>query len=276
MLVTLNEVLSRAKQEGYGVGLFNTVDLEMAKGVLAAAEKLRSPVIIGTAEVLLPAASLQDLADILIPLAKRSTVPVVVHFDHGLTPSLVEEAIRLGFSSVMYDCSMMPYQENMRAVREMTAYAHAHGVTVEAELGHVGNADAEPQQMLYTDPEQAAEFQAQTKVDALAVAVGTLHGAYRVAPQLQFSLIRELAKCVNAPLVLHGGSGLSSDDFRRAIQEGIAKINIFTDINQAQARAAAEAYRPGVGMTDLMPAMRDAVQSAAEEKMRIFGSVGKA
>lgn len=276
MLVTLNEVLSRAKQEGYGVGLFNTVDLEMAKGVLAAAEKLRSPVIIGTAEVLLPAASLQDLADILIPLAKRSTVPVVVHFDHGLTPSLVEEAIRLGFSSVMYDCSMMPYQENMRAVCEMTAYAHAHGVTVEAELGHVGNADAEPQQMLYTDPEQAAEFQAQTKVDALAVAVGTLHGAYRVAPQLQFSLIRELAKCVNAPLVLHGGSGLSSDDFRRAIQEGIAKINIFTDINQAQARAAAEAYRPGVGMTDLMPVMRDAVQSAAEEKMRIFGSVGKA
>lgn len=276
MLVTLNEVLSRAKQEGYGVGLFNTVDLEMAKGVLAAAEKLRSPVIIGTAEVLLPAASLQDLADILIPLAKRSTVPVVVHFDHGLTPSLVEEAIRLGFSSVMYDCSMMPYQENMQAVREMTAYAHAHGVTVEAELGHVGNADAEPQQMLYTDPEQAAEFQAQTKVDALAVAVGTLHGAYRVAPQLQFSLIRELAKCVNAPLVLHGGSGLSSDDFRRAIQEGIAKINIFTDINQAQARAAAEAYRPGVGMTDLMPVMRDAVQSAAEEKMRIFGSVGKA
>lgn len=276
MLVTLNEVLSRAKQEGYGVGLFNTVDLEMAKGVLAAAEKLRSPVIIGTAEVLLPAASLQDLADILIPLAKRSTVPVVVHFDHGLTPSLVEEAIRLGFSSVMYDCSMMPYQENMWAVREMTAYAHAHGVTVEAELGHVGNADAEPQQMLYTDPEQAAEFQAQTKVDALAVAVGTLHGAYRVAPQLQFSLIRELAKCVNAPLVLHGGSGLSSDDFRRAIQEGIAKINIFTDINQAQARAASEAYRPGVGMTDLMPVMRDAVQSAAEEKMRIFGSVGKA
>ena len=116
MLVTLNEVLSRAKHEGYGVGLFNTVDLEMAKGVLAAAEKLRSPVIIGTAEVLLPAASLQDLADILIPLAKRSTVPVVVHFDHGLTPSLVEEAIRLGFSSVMYDCSMMPYQENMQAV----------------------------------------------------------------------------------------------------------------------------------------------------------------
>lgn len=276
MLVTLNEVLFRAKQEGYGVGLFNTVDLEMAKGVLAAAEKLRSPVIIGTAEVLLPAASLQDLADILIPLAKRSTVPVVVHFDHGLTPSLVEEAIRLGFSSVMYDCSMKPYEENLQAVREMTTYAHAHGVTVEAELGHVGNADAEPQQMLYTDPKQAAEFQAQTDVDALAVAVGTLHGAYRVAPQLQFSLIRELAQSVNAPLVLHGGSGLSTEDFQHAIREGIAKINIFTDINQAQAKAAAEAYRSGMGMTDLMPVMRDAVQRVVEEKIKIFGSVGKA
>lgn len=276
MLATLNDVLPQAKREGYGVGLFNTVDLEMAKGVLAAAENLRSPVIIGTAEVLLPAASLQELADILIPLAKRSSVPVVVHFDHGLTPSLVEEAIRLGFSSVMYDCSMQPYQENLRAVRDMTAYAHARGVSVEAELGHVGNADSQPQQMLYTDPAQAAEFQAQTQVDALAVAVGTLHGAYRVAPQLQFSLIRELAQCVKAPLVLHGGSGLSSTDFQRAIRAGIAKINIFTDINRAQARAAAEEYCSGMGMTDLMPVMQQAVQAAAEEKMRIFGSAGKA
>lgn len=276
MLVTLNDVLPRARREGYGVGLFNTVDLEMAKGVLAAAERLRSPVIIGTAEVLLPVASLQELADILIPLAKRSSVPVVVHFDHGLTSSLVEEAIRLGFSSVMYDCSMKPYQENIQAVREMTAYAHARGVSVEAELGHVGNADAEPQQMLYTDPLQAAEFQAQTQVDALAVAVGTLHGAYRVAPQLQFALIRELAQRVNAPLVLHGGSGLRDTDFQRAIREGIAKINIFTDINRAQAKAAAEGYRSGMGITDLMPIMQHAVQMAAEEKMQIFGSVGKA
>ena len=141
MLVTLNDVLPRAKAEKYAVGLFNTVDLEMAKGVIAAAEELRAPIIIGTAEVLTPFASLEDLSSFLIPLAKKATVPIVLHFDHGLNLSMVKKAIQLGFTSVMYDCSTDDYYSNMGRVRCLTQYAHDRGVTVDAELGHVGAND---------------------------------------------------------------------------------------------------------------------------------------
>lgn len=276
MLATLNDVLPKARKQGYAVGLFNTVNLEMAKGVLAAAEELQSPVIIGTAEVLLPAASLEDLAPLLVSLAEKSTVPVVLHFDHGLTPERIYRAIDLGFSSVMYDCSMLSLEKNTEKVRDMTAYAHQRGVSVEAELGHVGDSGEENVESLYTNPAEAAVFAGETQVDALAVAVGTLHGAYRKAPQLRFDLLRELAAAVPVPLVLHGGSGLSEEDFKKAIAMGIAKINIFTDINMAAARSAAQCYAPGKGMTDLMPCMTQAVKETVMEKIRIFGSSGRA
>ena len=280
MLVNLNEVLPIAKKNGYAVGLFNTVNLEMAQGVISAAEELRSPVIIGTAEILLPYASLEELASFLIPMAKRATVPVVVHYDHGLTLEKVNEAMELGFSSVMYDCSTLDFDGNCRAVADLTKTAHAHGVTVEAELGHVGANEAGGEaaaadDSIYTEPEEAFRFMNATSVDALAVAVGTAHGAYKSAPKLDFARLHEIASLVSAPLVLHGGSGLSDQDFRSAIQNGIAKVNIFTDINCAGAAAAHDGWSLGKGLTDLMPGVAAAVRRATIEKMHIFGSAGR-
>ncbi len=283
MLATLNDVLIPARKAHYGVGLFNTVNLEMARGVLAAAEKLRSPVIIGTAEVLLPYGPLQELADLLIPMAQRATVPVVVHYDHGLTFEQCLLALKYGFSSIMYDCSTAGYEDNVRSVKKITAIAHTFGATVEAELGHVGNAEgvdnAEPDNLeaLYTDPAQAKEFVTLTGVDALAIAVGTAHGAYKLPPKLDFSRIEAIAALLPTPLVLHGGSGLTDVDFRTAIQSGISKVNIFTDIN----RAGADGIRKGLSegkdsVTDLTLYQIEAIQVATERKMMLFGSAGKA
>ena len=169
MLVTLNEVLPDAKAGKYAVGLFNTVNLEMAKGVVAAAEEMDSPVIIGTAEVLLPYASLEHLSSFLIPMAKNAKVPVVLHFDHGLTPELIVKAMDLGFTSVMYDCSTLPFEENSKRVAELVKAAHARGVSVEAELGHVGSADGNSAEKsedndtpVFTDPDEARIFYEKT------------------------------------------------------------------------------------------------------------------
>ena len=232
MLVTLNDVLLPAQKGGYAVGLFNTLNLEMARGVLEAAETLRSPVIIGTAEVLLPYAPMENIADLLIPMARRAKTPVVVHYDHGLTYGLCMRALQLGFSSVMYDCSTDRYEENIRKVAELTRAAHALGATVEAELGHVGDngADAAPDpSLLYTDVSQARDFAARTGVDALAVAVGTAHGAYKLPPKLDFQRIRELAAAIPTPLVLHGGSGIPDEQLNVAFTLGINKFNVGTE-----------------------------------------------
>ena len=232
MLVTLNDVLLPAQKGGYAVGLFNTLNLEMARGVLEAAETLRSPVIIGTAEVLLPYAPMENIADLLIPMARRAKTPVVVHYDHGLTYGLCMRALQLGFSSVMYDCSTDRYEENIRKVAELTRAAHALGATVEAELGHVGDngADAAPDpSLLYTDVSQARDFAARTGVDALAVAVGTAHGAYKLPPKLDFQRIRELAAAIPTPLVLHGGSGIPDEQLDVAFTLGVNKFNVGTE-----------------------------------------------
>ena len=278
MLADLNDVLLPARESAYAVGLFNTVNFEMARGVLAAAEKLKTPVIIGTAEVLLPYAPLEELSYFLLPMAKKASVPVVLHFDHGLSYEKCVEALRLGFSSIMYDCSTDSYDENVRKVADMARLAHAHGASIEAELGHVGDNEGAGQLSdpgaCYTDPQQAREFVAATRVDALAVAVGSAHGAYRLPPKLDFERIRVLRDTVPTPLVLHGGSGLTDEDFRRAIACGISKINIFTDINAAQARGAKAALDAGcTAMTELSPWMVRAVAEETEKKMRLFGGL---
>lgn len=275
MLTNLTKVLKDAQEKRYAVGLFNTVNLEMAKGVLAAAEALRAPVIIGTAEVLLPCAALEELACFLKPMAEKATVPVVLHYDHGLTEERIHEAMRLGFTSVMYDCSTVSYEENVARVARITGEAHQLGITVEAELGHVGANASEDDGSIYTQPAQAADFVRRTGVDALAVAIGTAHGAYKARPKLDVERLKEIAAAVSTPLVLHGGSGLSDEDFRRCIEGGIAKVNIFTDINCAAVDAAVEHYRPGCGITDVMNDMCEAVKKATMEKMRIFGCAGR-
>jgi fructose-bisphosphate aldolase, class II len=275
MLVTLSEVLKDAQKNKYAVGLFNTVNLEMVKGVITAAEETNSPVIIGTAEVLLPYASLEELAYFLVPMSKKAKVPVVLHFDHGLTPELIIKAMSLGFTSVMYDCSTESFRENIEKCKEMKKLAKYFGASLEAELGHVGSAssdaaEADGHDSIYTDPAQAKEFVELTEVDALAIAIGTAHGAYKSKPKLDLGILKEIASTIDTPLVLHGGSGLTEEHFRNCIKNGITKINIFTDINCAAAKAAAESYKSGYGMTDLMGNIIEAVKFATIEKMKIF------
>lgn len=276
MLVTLREVLKDAQEKKYGVGLFNTVNLEMAKGVLAAAEELKSPVIIGTAEVLLPYASLEELAYFLVPMAKKASVPVVLHYDHGLTDKKIVEAMRLGFSSIMYDCSTDTYENNIARVAQMVKIADMFGASVEGELGHVGaNDESAGDDSIYTEPEQARDFAQRTGVDALAVAIGTAHGAYKEKPRLDIGRLAEISRTVPVPLVLHGGSGLSDEDFKNCVANGISKINIFTDINCAAAKAAHDFYREGCGLTDIQNQIKEAVKQETMKKMRIFGSAGR-
>lgn len=252
---------------------------------MEAAETLGAPVIVGTAEVLLPYAPLENVADLLLPMARRARVPVVVHYDHGLTFDRCLEALKLGFSSLMYDCSTDPYEENVRKVAELTRIARAFGASVEAELGHVGNNEdsaeggshlADPA-AFYTDPAQAADFIQKTRADALAIAVGSAHGAYKLPPKLDFDRIKAIGAAIPTPLVLHGGSGLTDEDFRRAIACGISKINIFTDLNVAGAKAAREALEGGAAaMTQLMNRQAEAIKEAAMEKMACFGCQGRA
>lgn len=284
MLVSLKEVLADARKNKYAVGLFNTHDTDMLEAAMAAAEELKSPIIVGTAEVLLPYGDLPLISPALVAAARRASVPVVVHYDHGLTFEKTMEALKLGFSSVMFDASAKPYEENIAETKEIVKIAHAFGATVEGEIGHVGSAaEGDDKNGRYTTVAEAVDFQTKTGVDALAVAVGTAHGVYKSKPQLQFDRIAELAKAVAAPLVLHGGSGLSDDDFRKAIVRGIAKLNIHTDMVVAGMRAMREqcaAHDPAKPATwdylDTRKAKVAAIRAVIENKMRLFGSVGRA
>ena len=264
-------------QPGYAVdGVEHLAHGEHAPGHREA-EQLGEPVVIGTAEILLPYGPLEELSWLLLPMARRAKVPVVVHLDHGLNYDTCVRALELGFSSVMYDCSTDSYEENVRKTAEMAKTAHSCGASIEAELGHVGDNDSQASaadghipEEFYTSPEQARDFVSRTGVDALAVAVGTAHGAYRFPPRLDFERISRIREAVDCPLVLHGGSGLSDADFREAIRRGVAKINIFTDVNAAAARAAHDGWREGCGLTDLIPGEVEAVKAAVLAKMRLF------
>ncbi|MBR2406275.1 MAG: class II fructose-bisphosphate aldolase [Clostridia bacterium] len=285
MLVNMNEVLRPAKANKYAVGLFNAVNLELARGIINAAESTRSPVIMGTAEVLLPYGPLEEVSYYLLPMAKKASVPVVVHLDHGLSYDTCIKALELGFSSIMYDCSTDSYEENVRKVKEMADIAHSYGATIEGELGHVGDNEgsaegsshlADPSKF-FTDPKLAKDFVDKTGVDALAIAVGNAHGAYKLPPKLDFERIRTIAKTVDVPLVLHGGSGLTDNDFKKAIQEGISKVNIFTDINVAAVEAEFKKFSSmDKGLIDLIPAAVEAVKQESMKKMELFSSTGKA
>lgn len=280
MLVNMSSILSDAKEKKYAAGLFNAVNIEMAKAIIETAEELRSPVIVGTAEVLLPAMSLKHVADYLLPMAEEASVPVCVHFDHGLTYDCCMEALDLGFSSIMYDRSTASYEDNVKAVSEMVRICHERGVTVEGELGHVGDNEGSGKLVnpsdYFTDPELAADFVKRTGVDALAVAVGNAHGDYAFPPKLDFGRIETIAGKVGVPLVLHGGSGLSESDFRKAVEMGICKVNIFTDLDKAGKAGIEEGLKDGAKtMMQLMPYEVTAMKRVVEEKMKLFGSVNR-
>ncbi len=281
MLVTLNEVLKKAQKEKYGVGLFNTTDTDMLQAVIETAEELKSPVIVGTAEVLLPYGELELIAPSVVAAAKRASVPVVVHYDHGLTFDRCLQALKLGFSSVMFDGSAKPYEENIGETREMVKIAHAFGATVEGEIGHVGSADAGDELLsdMYTTPDEAKSYADATGVDALAVAIGTAHGLYKSKPKLNIERLKQIRAKVGVPLVLHGGSGLSDDDFRNTIGAGISKVNIFTDMCVAGYNVTLGKTKESTGMSDYLEARNakvEAIKKTVAEKIRLFGSAGKA
>lgn len=275
MLVNMKDLLSDAQKNHYAVGLFNTIDTDMLEGAISAAEALRSPIIIGTAEVLLPYGELKLIAPALIAAAKRAAVPVVVHYDHGLTVERCMEALELGFSSIMFDGSAGDEKDNLRNTREMVSVAHKMGATVEGEIGHVGDAlrrDHETADM-YTTPNEAIRFVKETGVDALAIAIGTAHGAYKSAPKLDIARLKEIRAVLDTPLVLHGGSGLSDDDFRNTIQNGIAKINIFTDLCVAGENGMKDAE--GLGYLHIREKKIEYIRNAVMKKMILFGSNGR-
>ena len=278
MLVNLDYVLKRAQEEKYGVGLFNTTDTDMLQAVIEAAEECRSPVIIGTAEVLLPYGELSLIAPSVIAAAKIATVPVVVHYDHGLTFDRCMEALRLGFSSVMFDGSAGDYETNVANTREIVKIAHSFGATVEGEIGHVGlEADGyEDHTDRYTTLAEAEKYLADTGVDALAIAIGTAHGAYKTKPKLDLERLAEISSAVSTPLVLHGGSGLTDDDFRNVIKGGIAKVNIFTDLCIAGDNAVKEAFNDGLSYLEVRNRKMEGIKAEVIKKMKLFGSVGKA
>ena len=278
MLVNMNSILKDAQKNKYGVGLFNVIDTDGLQAAIAAAEELRSPIIIGTAEVLLPYGDLHIIGPGMIEMAKRANVPVAVHYDHGLTYERCVEALRLGFSSVMFDGSANGHQENLEGTRDVVKIAHEFGASVEGEIGHVGNTDVgdEQNEDLYTKPEDAVDFIEKTGVDALAISIGTAHGPYTKTPKLDFERLTQIRYATDAPLVLHGGSGLSDDDFRKAIAGGITKVNIFTDLCSAGLFESMKEYPYKDGYLILHDAKVKAMKEEAKKKLTLFGSAGKA
>lgn len=276
MLANLNDVLAPAKENGYAVGLFNSIDSDMLEATISAAEEMRSPIIIGTAEVLLPYGELKLIAPSIIAAAKRTTVPVVVHYDHGLTFDRCMEALKLGFTSVMFDGSAGDNAKNIEDTREMVRIAHAMGATVEGEIGHVGEAASGDNAVSdrYTTEKEAVDFITATGVDALAIAIGTAHGAYKMKPQLDFERLKAIRNAVDTPLVLHGGSGLSDDDFVNSVKNGIAKINIFTDLCTAGEKAMRE--NDGKSYLDIRSARVAAMKETVKRKIELFGSQNRA
>lgn len=280
MLVNLNEILFDAQKNNYAVGLFNTTDSDALAAAILAAEEMRSPIIIGTAEVLLRYGELQLIGPSMVNMAKNASVPVAVHYDHGLTFERCMEALKIGFSSVMYDCSTDSYEENIKKVREMAEIAHSYGATIEGELGHVGDnvgsmegdSHLEDPSKFYTDPLKAREFVGETNIDALAIAIGTAHGTYTCKPKLDIERLKEIRREVSAPLVLHGGSGLTKEDFKSCIENGITKVNIFTDLYVAGKKAMIECTGD---YHDTRDEKVKAIKEVVKNKIMLFGSNGK-
>ena len=305
MLVNPKEHLTRARREGWALGGFNAYNLESARAVVAAAEELAAPVLVQTSEGAVKHAGLENIAALVRQLAGRTRAPIALHLDHGKSTALARAAVDAGYTSVMIDASRASFDENVRETREVVAYAHARGVHVEAELGVLGGIEDLGEReagILLTDPGQAARFADETGVDALAVAIGTSHGAYKFAgePRLDFERLQAIAARVALPIVLHGASSLAPDEIalaerfgaklaeakgippdliREAVRNGVAKVNTDSDLRLA---ALVEVRRMLVERPDLfnvyelMGDMETAIRGAVAGRIRLLGSDGKA
>lgn len=229
-LVPMKDLLDRATGKGIAVGAFSVGNMEMVMGAVKAAEELGTPIILQIAEVRLKNSPLELMGPMMIAAAENSSVDIAVHLDHGLKTETVAAALELGFSSVMFDGSLLPLSKNIETVKNIVRLAADYGATVEAELGVVGGNEGEGKQheILCTNPDDAKIFCDETGVDALAVAIGNAHGNYPVSPELRFDVLEKINNTISTPLVLHGGTGISDEQFQRAIKLGVRKINIAT------------------------------------------------
>ncbi len=273
--------LQRASREKWGIPLFDIFEREGTDGIFAAAEAKRAPTIVGTGGHIFERPGGKEFMGYLVARAQNATVPITVYLDHGDSFERCIQAIRLGFTDVMFDGSRLPLDENIAITRMVVKAAHAVGVGVEAELGHVGQGSQYEsfgsQREGFTRPDEVERFVAETGVDMLAVAIGSAHGQYRGEPRLDYELLAELHRRVDVPLVMHGGSGLSDEQFRTAIKTGISKVNIFTDLAMAATEAVKEVARSEqANIMAMSNAFREAFQRRCEYYLDLFGTTNRA
>ena len=288
MLVTMKEMLADAKAKHYAIPAFDVSNYEMMRAVLEVCEEERSPALLMGLGVDLVGRGLPLITSMVKSASDFYTVPVCFHLDHATDMEAIKAAIGAGFSSVMYDGSTLPFDENAKKTAEVVKYAHANGATVEAELGHVGNAmvgnendsvaNEDPETTL-TVPEEVVKFVGITDVDALAVAIGTSHGVYRSTPTLRIDRIDEIVAVCDRPLVLHGGSGTPDDQMQAAIKHGITKINIYSDVvgamNSGLRDKLAAITNPSTWPVFVFEEARARMREVIREKIRVFGSCGR-
>ena len=272
-IVTLKDLLNTANERKISVGAFSVGNMEMILGAVRAAEETNTPIILQIAEVRLPTSPLDIIGPMMVAAAENSSVDICVHLDHGLNYETVEQALDLGFSSVMLDGSLLPIEENIELTKEVVELASEYGASVEAELGVVGGneGDGKGHEIQCTDPLSAIRFCLETNIDALAVAIGNAHGNYPVAPKLRFDVLKAINAACKTPLVLHGGTGITPEDFQECIRNGIRKTNIAT----ASFDAVTNAARNSVSLDNanyfkLSQAMQDAVYENVKKHIKIF------
>ncbi|MGN9055060.1 class II fructose-bisphosphate aldolase [Bariatricus sp. HCP28S3_A7] len=284
MLATLNDVMKIAEEKKIAVGSFNTPNLEALQAVIEAAEELDLPVIIQFAQCHEPWIPLAMIGPIMVNAAKKSKVPVCVHLDHGETLEYLQQALDMGFTSIMYDGSTLSYEENLENTKRAVAMATKTGASVEAELGSMGRRESgagddsgeNDDTKIYTDPHQAKVFVEETRIDALACSFGTTHGIYLTQPKLDFDVVKNVrALTEQIPIVMHGGSGVSREDYRKAIEAGTRKVNYFTYMDKSGGNAVAEyvnSVKEGEPLffSSASMAARDAMKENVKAAMKMF------
>jgi fructose-bisphosphate aldolase class II len=283
MLVSGKQILMHAHENGYAVGAFNVNNMEAVQAIIEAAEATKSPVIIQASQGGLKYAGVEYIAGMCKIAAEKSSVPVAIHLDHGTDFKQIMLCIRNGFTSVVIDGSQHPLKENIKKTKEIVEMAHAVGVSVEAELGKIGGTEddisVDEKDAAYTDPDEAVHFVEETKVDSLAIAVGTAHGPYKGEPKLDFNRIKVIKERLNMPIVLHGSSGVPEESIKKAVSFGINKINIDTDIRMTFHKSVKEFVDKNPDVYDprkIIEPARVAMKEIIAEKMSMFSSAGKA
>ena len=282
-LVSMDYLLEKAELGGYAIGAFNCNNMEIVQAIVAAAEAEKSPVIIQASQGAIKYAGLEYIVNLVETAASTVSVPVALHLDHGTSFEQVVRCIRSGFSSVMIDGSQLPLEENIALTKRVLEIANIVGVSVEAELGKIGGTEddivVEERDATFTNPEEAVSFVEETGIKSLAIAIGTAHGPYKGVPKLDFDRLKEIKELIKIPIVLHGSSGVADEDLKKAISLGVRKINIDTNIRQTFTEAAKDVFVQNPDEIDprkILGPAREAMTQIIREKIRVFGSNGKA